>query len=179
MMTTGALANVVNAGNFPVFLTQNVVEAIGSLNNCCVLGYHSAFAGNGGLQVYSPFSVDTAGYFGPGFTNTMSHEFAEAVNDPTTENPTPIWGNVGQTVGTCQNNLEVGDPLSEGFGTASNPFSVNAANGLTYSLQELAYFRWFYGGPSGGAGGDNHYSNNGAFCGPAILCPPGSTTFCP
>ena len=47
------------------------------------------------------------------------------------------------------------------------------ANGLTYRLQELAFFSWFFGGPSLGTGGK--YSSNGTFGGYANLCPPGGT----
>jgi hypothetical protein len=179
-LITGPLAGTINVGTFPVFLTRNVVLSFGDIaTGCCILGYHNAFSVGPNIQIYSPASVDTIGAFGPGFTNTMSHELAEATDDPSVNNLTPPWGEVGQTMGFCQNNLENGDPLSEGFGTPTNPFTVVMPNGLTYSLQELVYFRWFFGGPSGGAGGDNHYSNNGAFCGPAIICEPGSTTFCP
>jgi hypothetical protein len=176
-LMAGPLAGTINPGTFPLFLTKSVVSAVGSLNNCCVLGFHSATPSGGFIQIYSPLTVDTTGAFGGGFTDTISHEIAEAVDDPFVNNATPPWGQVGQTVGFCQNNLENGDPLSEGFGTPTKPFSVNAANGLTYSLQELAFFDWFFGTPSKGTGGK--FSNNGSFCGPAILCPPGSTTFCP
>ena len=59
-------------------------------------------------------------------------------------------------MGGCQNNLEVGDPLT---GTA--PISIAASNGFTYRLQELAFFSWFYGAPSIGVNG--WFSNNGTF----------------
>lgn len=172
----GPYAGTVNVGNFPMFIMRNVVETevVNGQTECCILGYHSGFYNNGQLQVYSPFDLDTIGGFGPGFTDTMSHEVAEAVNDPTGFNLTPTWGNIGQTLGVCQNNFEVGDPLSEGFGTPSKPFSVVGANGLTYSTQELAFFSWFYGGPSLGAGG--LYSNNGSFKGYQILCANGGGT---
>jgi hypothetical protein len=174
-LITGPLASLVNPGTFPVFLTRNVVESLSgdSVNDCCVLGYHGALQVGPNIQVYSPFVVDSNGVFGPGFTSTMSHELAEAINDPTGINPTPPWGNEGQTVGGCQANLEVGDPLSPGFSTPTNSFSLTESNGLLYSLQELAYFNWFYGGPSLGTGG--LYSNNGTFTGFAKACPPGGT----
>jgi hypothetical protein len=38
---------------------------------------------------------------------------------------------------------------------------VKMSNGFTYSLQELAFFSWFYGAPSVGVNG--WYSNNGTF----------------
>ena len=98
---------------------------------------------------------------------------AEAMNDPSGTNPTPAWGNQGQQPG-CQNNFEVGDPLSPG-GTppTSNQWVISQPNGLTYDLQELAFFNWFYGGTNLGAGGK--YSDNGTFGGPARACPPGGT----
>ena len=179
-LITGPLAGMVNAGTFPLFFTKNVVESESGvdLSFCCVLGFHSGLFVGSNLQIYGLFSIDSTGTFGAGYTNTISHEIAEAVNDPTTTNPTPSWGNIGQTGGMCQNNLEVGDPLSEGFGTPSKPFSVIETNGLTYSVQELAYYSWFFGtfGLGTGAGGSGDFSNNGSFHHTAVLCPPGTPT---
>ena len=56
----------------------------------------------------------------------------------------------------CQNNLEVGDPLS---GTNFSP--IGGRNGYTYHLQELAFFSWFFGPPSIAVNG--WYSDNGTF----------------
>ncbi len=176
-LITGPLASMVNTGTFPIFLTRNVVSSDPgvSLANCCILGYHSGLISGGNLQIYSPFSLDTAGVFGPGFVTTLSHEMAEAVNDPNGVNPTPVWGNIGQVLGGCQNNLEVGDPLSEGFGTPTTPFIVPGGNGLTYQLQELAFFNWFFGSPTGPVGTGGKFSNNGSFGGAAKPCPPGGS----
>src|SRR5215472_16401835 len=69
-------------------------------------------------------------------------KWASGMDDPFGSNPTPAWGHVGQ-VGGCQNNLEVGDPL-----TGKNIQTVTMPNGFTYHLQELAFFSWFYGAPS-------------------------------
>lgn len=111
---------------------------------------------------------ETSGFFPPSFDDTvvLSHEVAEWMDDPLVNNATPSWGNIGQVSG-CQGNLEVGDPL-----TPTNFPSV-FLNGYTYHLQELAFYSWFYGGASTGAGGK--YSNNGTFNGDARLCPPGGT----
>jgi hypothetical protein len=154
----------------------SATSGISIFTDCCVLGYHSGFFVGPNLQIYSPFSIDTTGLFGAGYVTTLSHEMAEAVNDPTTNNPTPLWGDLGQVVGTCQNNLEVGDPLSEGFGTPTNPFVVVGDNGLTYNLQELAYYGWFFGSTSLGVGAGGRGSNNNSFGPSAIICPPGGTT---
>jgi len=177
--------STVNPGTFPMFLTRNVVFSDGPPldpnSGCCILGYHSGYSTGPNLQIYSPFSLNTQGIFTDDI-GTLSHEIAEAIDDPTGNNPTPVWGNVGQVLppqgaaptlnnGGCQNNLEVGDPLSDNGGTTpTHPFTV-PGTGFTYHLQELTFFSWFFGGPSLGAGGK--YSNNGTFSGPAIGCPPG------
>ena len=53
----------------------------------------------------------------------------------------------------CQGNYEVGDILA---GVFMPP--VTGKNGYTYTLQELAFFSYFYGGPSLGVNG--WYSNH-------------------
>jgi hypothetical protein len=174
-LMTGPLANTVNPGTLPIFLMKNVVTAVAGSSFdpccCCVLGYHSNFQSSNQIQVYSPFTFDTTGVFGPGGsdTATLSHELGEAVNDPLVVNVTPSWGNVGQVSGACQNNFEVGDPLSN---VVIPP--VVGHNGFSYNLQELAFIRWFFGGTAPlGAGG--LCSSNGTFQGFAIECPPGGT----
>jgi hypothetical protein len=176
-LISGPLAPMVNAGTFPIFLTKNVFFAISGnslFSNCCALGYHSGLfdAGNN-LQIYSPFSLDTSGIFG-GDVSTLAHEMGEAINDPTGDNLTPVWGNIGQAVGQPQNNFEVGDPMSPGFGTPTKSFVVTGSDGFVYHLQEMAFFNWFFGGTSMGAGG--LYSNNGSFKGNAILFSSGGGT---
>jgi hypothetical protein len=59
-------------------------------------------------------------------------------------------------VGGCQNNLEVGDPL-----TGIDIPTVTMPNGFTYHLQELAFSSWFYGVPSIGSG--ELFSDHGTF----------------
>jgi hypothetical protein len=152
----------VNAGNFPIFMLYNTVLGFNPITdifvNCCVLGYHGNTATNP-IQAYSPSDFDTTGVFGPtqGDSNTLSHEVAEFVNDPFGNNPTPAWGGVGQVPpGSCQNNLEVGDPLS---GTNFSP--IGGRNGFTYHLQELAFFSWFYSSNSTGI--HDWFSDNDTF----------------
>lgn len=147
---------------FPQIVLDSAFELIPA---CCATGYHNSFLNGGVFQSYSVNAWDTSGFVG-GTTDTMSHEVAEWMDDPNTSNPVPSWGHIGQQP-NCQPNLEVGDPLT---GT-SFPSVVLA--GVTYDLQELAFFSWFYGGASLGAGGK--YSNNGSFSGFAIACPPGGT----
>jgi len=155
----------------PIFLLPNVVFASSGTSptvNCCILGYHGSIGPVATLQTYSPLDFDSTGLFSPGNISIMSHEVGEWMDDPTGINAVPVWGGIGQQAG-CQNNLEVGDPLSA---PPTNPFSVTQ-NGFTYAMQELAFFSWFFGGTSLGSGGK--YSNNGTFTGFAIACPPGGT----
>jgi hypothetical protein len=182
-LITGPLASMVNTGTFPVFLTKNVVSnpaGVTANPPCCVLGYHSSLFVVSNLQIYSIFSIDSTGVFGGGYTGTLSHEMAEAVNDPDTFVPginlTPSWGNIGQVQGMCQANLEVGDPLSPGNppNDPTKDFVVVGGNGLTYDVQELAYYSWFFGATPLGVGAGGLYSNNGTFHLSAYFCPPGT-----
>lgn len=166
-------AEGVGPANFPQIILDSVAETING--SCCALGYHSSYLNGGVFQTYSVNEYDNSGGFG-GDTSVMSHEIAEWMDDPDTSNPVPSWGAEGQVVaGTCQANLEVGDPLSPGFPTPTNSFSfINTTTGVTYTLQELAFYSWFLGSnPSLGAGG--LYSDNGTFKGFAKACPPGGT----
>jgi len=169
-----ALQPQVNAGNIPFFMMYNTVMAgpVTNLGSCCILGYHGT-TNFTPLQAYSPTDFDTTGLFGPtaGDSNTLSHEAGEFINDPFGNNPTPAWGGVGQVPpGFCQNNLEVGDPLS---GTNFSP--IGGRNGFTYHLQELAFFSWFYSSQSIGIHG--WFSDNDTFttdAGPACVSGGGS-----
>jgi hypothetical protein len=151
----------VNPKTFPMFMLYNSGMSLGdpaNLGNCCAGGYHSINpAGPLTFQTYSPFDFDTTGVFGTGAMDTgiVSHEVGEWVNDPYIINATPNWGHVGQVSG-CQNNYEVGDPL-----TGNESSRIVMKNGYTYHLQELAFFSWFFGAPSIGL--DGWYSNNGTF----------------
>lgn len=154
----------VGPATFPQIILDSVAELIPA---CCATGYHNSFLNGGVFQSYSVNEWDTSGFVG-GTTDTMSHEVAEWMDDPNTSNPVPSWGAEGQVPSpNCQNNLEVGDPLT---GTA---FPQVTLGGVTYDLQELTFYSWFYGGTSLGSGGD--YSNNGTFTGFAKACPPGGT----
>jgi hypothetical protein len=121
-------------------LFNNTVMYGATTSDCCIIGYHSAYGTKTYTQVYGVGSyISTAwGFKGLEDTAALSHELGEAVNDPYVNNPTPAWGHIGQ-VSACQNNFEVGDPLS------GTEFS-EVLNGYTYHLQDLAFFSWFYRG---------------------------------
>ncbi len=152
----------VDPATFPILLTYNAAWTIGEvtfIGNCCAIGYHGATGVPIVDQTYGVVDFDTTGWFnGPANglgTSVMAHEVGEWMNDPFGSNETAPWGGTGQ-VSSCQANLEVGDPLS---GTLVP--SVTMSNGYSYSLQELAFFSWFYGAPSTGVNG--WFSNNGTF----------------
>jgi hypothetical protein len=196
-----ALSPVVNIGTLPMILVDSVVssESGDSLGGCCVLGFHSGFNVGPNLQVTSIFDFDYSNGFGNQDVTVIAHELGEAIFDPTGNNLTPVWGNIGQDSGNCplpytvgngQNNLEVGDPLSPGFpkdpnehtpGGPSGPDSnewviagTGTETGITYHVQELTFFSWFFGGTNLGIPG--FYSNNGTLQGDAILCSSGGGT---
>ena len=152
----------VGPDSIPIFITYNAYFKSFDVTypGLSYDGYH-AFTGHPSgfsLQAYIVSAVESFGLFQAppdGITEVLSHELGEWANDPYPSTPTPPWGNTGQVV-ACQSNLEVGDPLS--FTTLP---LVPMPNGHAYDLQELAFFSWFYGGPSLGAGG--WYSNGGTF----------------
>jgi len=145
----------VKLSTLPIFLLHNVVEYVGTTSQCCVLGYHNAYNRAGGVQTYGLSMYDNSGAFaGSSDISALSHEIGEWQNDPYGNNPTPAWGHIGQVSG-CQNNFEVGDPLS---GTT---FPVKVGS-FTYHPQQLAFFSWFYHQkPSLGVNG--WYSDQGKF----------------
>jgi len=148
----------ITPNTFVFFLFYNAVMSEGTsdnINNCCIQGYHDI----NGTQTYGTGEFegrDQTLFKGTADTSVLAHEHGEWINDPTGANPTPAWGHIGQVTG-CQDNYEVGDPLS---GTLMP--AVKMPNGFTYHLQELAFFDWFYRViPSIGVNG--HYSLNGTF----------------
>ena len=155
----------------PVFLFYNAVMSSGhssNLNNCCILGYHNAAGSPAQTYAVAEFEGrDQTLFSDVADVSSLSHEINEWMQDPGGTNPTPAWGGIGQVSG-CQSNYEVGDPLS---GTLLP--AITGTNGFSYHLQELAFFSWFYGGPSVAAGG--WYSDNNTFRGAAKTCPPGGT----
>ena len=163
-----------NAGQFPFFIVYGVV--ITNAGSCCILGYHNGSGNNAQpTQTYGIAGYDQ-GYIFAGVKDisVLSHEILEWVNDPYLANLVPEWGNIGQVggctvAGTGQNTLETGDPLSGSL----MPDVTMPNNGVTYHIQEQAFFSWFIGGPYPGAGGK--YSSNGTFGGYAKSCPPGGS----
>ncbi len=126
------------ANMLPIFLSNNVYLSSGApnINNCCIGGYHNVVQNSAGLQTYI-FTVNAdAGLVG-GFgedVSALSHELAEWLNDPLTNNIVPNWISPIAPQYGCNNFLEVGDPL------VGVVFTVT---GFTQHLQDEAFFSWF------------------------------------
>ena len=121
------------ANTLPLFLDYNSFWTSGG---CCILGYHST--NNAGTQAYAVAAYSDPGIFSVPIQDihALSHELGEWMDDPLLPvNIVPAWGHVGQ-VGGCQNNLEVGDPVT------GNAFNVTLG-GFTYHPEDLVFYPWF------------------------------------
>ncbi len=122
----------------PIFLSNDVYLSNGAptISNCCIGGYHNAVQNSAGLQTYI-FSVNADAGLENGFgedVSALSHEMAEWLNDPYTNNVVPNWTSPIAPQYGCNNFLEVGDPL------VGVVFTVT---GFTQHLQDEAFFSWF------------------------------------
>ena len=172
---TQTITNLIKTGKFnpatlAIFVTGNVFEYDQVTVLCCVLGYHDAIApASGELQTYIYTSFPTLGLFNGGFADVavLSHEVAEWMDDPFGTNEVRPWS-VPQHPGVCFSDLlEVGDAI-EYF---PDPTFTVALNGITYHLQDLAFFSWFTGtAPSIGLGGGYSYLSPAKLKTPAKFC---------
>ncbi len=109
------------SNSLPVFLTTQVYLTSGG---CCIGGYHSY----NGKQTYSMFTyIQSEGAFSQD-VSALSHEEAEWINDPFTNNNSPCGI------------YEVGDPLENTANYGTYPYAVN---GFTYHLQDIVMPPYF------------------------------------
>ncbi|MGC1380298.1 MAG: hypothetical protein WA814_04660 [Candidatus Baltobacteraceae bacterium] len=157
----------VKPNQIALFLTYNTFETYNG--RCCIGGFHSAF-GADGTRVYTIATYNDSGIFKQPTSadiDTLTHELGDLLDNPfplsdTKANSVPPWGGVGQVPkGSCQGNLETGDPLT------GTQFEVRY-NGFTYHPQQLAFFSWFYRTKSIGTGGK--FSFKGKFTRTQGLC---------
>ena len=150
----------VNSGNFPMFIAGNThlgrrYRGV-TLLRACGLRLSQ-------FQQCRPCADLRSCSFGDEHVFTwpsaevLSHEVNEWINDPTGFNVVQLY-NVSRRLRShrsivCQDNYEVGDILA---GIDMPP--VKGENGYTYTVQEIAFFSYFYGGPSFGVNG--WYSSN-------------------
>ena len=157
----------------PVTLAVDTAIYVGVTSQCCVLGYHNAIPVFGGTQLYAVGAYfDTNQAFGPHFADitVWAHELGELVDDPFVQSIptvpggdnnglTPSWGHTGQVYG-CQNNLEVGDPLTPDQEGDFVNYAIPGYGGFTYHTQDLAFHDWFYRTASSSTGGKGSFIGN-------------------
>ena len=154
-----------------IFVYYNTFFYQGSSSQCCILGFHGESSKD---IVYTAAAYNDAGQFSPPAiledVTVITHEIGELLDDPfinTNINIVPAYGNIGQ-IGGCQNNLEVGDPVT-GLATA-----ITMPNGVTYHPEDLVFHGWFtHELSSTSVNGWYTLLNN--FHGDAKACPPGGT----
>jgi len=158
-----------NPTTLPILLTGNVFEYENMPSNCCVVGFHGAVSIEPGEIVTFVYTAyPSPGVFSGNFEDitAASHEVAEWMDDPFTNNVVPAWGDPSQPTVCVNNLLEVGDPI-ENF--AKPAFSATV-NGRTYHPQDIAFFSWFaHQKPSIGRNGQYSYISP-----PKLTAPPPS-----
>jgi hypothetical protein len=164
----------VETNEFAMILTQDMVIARNAdPNNGFALGFHEAipvsFKNNVlKVQTFTWGSWISATALGGFFSDILplSHETVEFLNDPFLFNPVPLFQIPGAPPGTCQGNLEVGDPL------AGVPFPVTT-DGFTYNPQVVALLQWFERKvPSDAIGGAYSYPDTTVLTSPPPVCVP-------
>jgi hypothetical protein len=144
--------------------------------DCCVLGFHTYFLDPQAVpqsRWISAFaSWISPGLFGSGFQDVtgLSHEVAEAYNDPFIDNLVPVWQFPG--VAACQNNLETGDPVEVlPQATVAIPLKENGKT-FIFHPQTEALLQWFTQGPASNAiHGAFSYPDEKALPKSAVPCP--------
>jgi len=124
------------SNSLPIFLTYNTLFYQGNVNDCCILGFHTALG-----TAPNQLTVAVAAFSDPGLfkvpiqdIHALSHEIGEWMDDPFVSNIVPGWK--GGQVTTCSFLLEPGDPVT---GIASNI----PLNGFTYHPEDLVFLPWF------------------------------------
>ncbi|MGZ4895226.1 MAG: hypothetical protein ACXVJ0_02230 [Candidatus Angelobacter sp.] len=146
------VVNEINAGRFTtnalnIALLPNTflfsANNSGGMGNCCVLGFHTFFTDTGAPKesrwIFAFASWVSPGVFS-GFQDVtaLSHEISESLNDPFVDNLVPAWQYPTEP-GTCQDNLETGDPVE----VLLNPMFPVHVSGATYHPQTEALLQWF------------------------------------
>lgn len=98
----------------------------------------------------------------------LSHEISESLNNPFLINSVPAWQFPGFP-GTCQDSLEVGDPI-EALNNQSFPVTLrDDGKKFTYHPQTEALLQWFEDAvPSDAIHGAYSYPDTTALAGPAV-----------
>jgi hypothetical protein len=163
----------VDPTHLPIFLTNNVVNFIGTNPlNCCVIGFHGAGPvpshtsngpmngnGNQGVQTWAWASWTSPGFFARANGGTdwalqdihaLSHEISEWADDPFINNFVEPWLTPTAPQYGCTNVLETGDPVvAIGFAMGANTFEQGPnPNGTQsadgyYHPEDEVHLPWF------------------------------------
>jgi hypothetical protein len=145
------VAGDITTRDISTFLFNNVYLYDKTIDQCCVLGFHSydyepGDRRNGNRErryVMNYSSWITNGFFLGGFEDitAFSHEMSETFNDPFVDNQTPWWLSSDPIFGSiCQDNLESGDVIEV---LSGNPVYPVPLQNRTYHPQNEALFSWF------------------------------------
>ncbi|MBO0844962.1 MAG: hypothetical protein J2P22_06045 [Nocardioides sp.] len=152
--------------HLPIFLTNNVMLYIGSLDNCCIIGYHGASVVNGsgggptngngrqGVQTFAYAAYTAPGTFGNGQggpdpflrdIHALSHEIAEWGDDPFVNNTVDPWLTPTAPQYGCTSLLETGDPVvGIGFTMPGNTYdSANPFADGYFHPEDEVFLPWF------------------------------------
>ncbi|PYY13676.1 MAG: hypothetical protein DMG61_12585 [Acidobacteria bacterium] len=186
-----AAINEINAGVYTtdainmalVFNTSLFsLNAQGGVGDCCVGGFHTYANDDATPQsrwIFAFASWSLPGIFRGGVADvtSMSHEIAEALNDPFIDNIVPAWQFPGLALGTCQGNLETGDPVEV---LANSVFPVRIKDdgvNFLFHPQTEALLQWFEQGlPSDAIGGAFSYPDTMSLTATASACAAPPTT---
>jgi hypothetical protein len=163
----------VNPTHLPIWLTDNVVNYIGTNpGNCCVIGFHGAAEvpsktdngpqngkGNQPVQTYAWASWTSPGFFARANggrdwalqdIHALSHEISEWADDPFINNYVQPWLTPTAPQYGCSNLLETGDPVvAIGFAMGTNTTEQGAnPNGTQsadgyYHPEDEVFLPWF------------------------------------
>jgi hypothetical protein len=137
-------------------------------------GFHTFFF-DGSVTPLPVWVTVFASWISPGLFNggiqdvtALSHEISESFDNPFLINSVPAWQFPGFP-GTCQDNLEVGDPI-EALNQLSFPITIkDEGKKFTYHPQTEALLQWFEDAvPSDAIHGAYSYPDTKALTGPAV-----------
>jgi hypothetical protein len=152
--------------HLPIFLTDNVMLYDGTLDNCCIIGYHGASVvvgkgagstngqGRQGVQTVAFSAYSQPGTFGDGNggpdpfirdIHALSHEVAEWGDDPFVNNTVNPWLTPTAPQYGCTGILETGDPVvGIGFTMPNNTYDTGSrfSDGYWHPEDEV-FLPWF------------------------------------
>jgi hypothetical protein len=166
---------MITTKDISTFLFPDTYLYFGTLQQCCVLGFHTYVLNDLPNGVEQRWVLNYSSWISPGLfdggvqdVTALSHEMSETFADPFVVSDgvhglTPWWLSPN---GNCQNNMEVGDVI-EGLPDGVYPVALN---GFTYHPQNEALMQWFETGqPSDALDGAFSYPDTSVLTSPATF----------